>query len=425
MNEKKFIKEGYYKEGYYKEGIKMTDYKKDFPLLYGSDIAYLDNAATAQRPEAVLKAVEGFYTKKNANPLRGLYELGIEATEAYEAARERVRKFINAKSTREVVFTRNSTESLNLIAYSYGLTNLKEGDEILISIDNHHSNILPWQMVSSRTGAKLVYLECQPDGSYIDEDIERLITGKTKIAAIPQISNVLGRRNPVEKIIKLVHEKNGVAVIDAAQSAPHIPVDVQALDADFLVFSGHKLMSPMGIGVLYGKEALLDAMPPFLTGGEMIDSVSRESAVFAELPHKFEAGTVNGGGAIGLQAAIDYLTNVGFDEIEKRELLLTKRAMTAMREIPGVHIQGSERYEEHNGIISFTVDGVHPHDIASILDADHVNVRAGHHCAQPLLKHLGVFATARASIAFYNTNEDIDRFTESLRGIRRKMGYGE
>lgn len=403
----------------------MTDYKKDFPLLSGLDIAYLDNAATAQRPEAVLKAVEDFYTKKNANPLRGLYELGIEATEAYEAARECVRKFINAKSTSEVVFTRNSTESLNLIAYSYGLTNLKEGDEILISIDNHHSNILPWQMVSSRTGAKLVYLECQPDGSYLDEDIERLITEKTKIAAIPQISNVLGRRNPVEKIIKLVHEKNGIAVIDAAQSAPHIPVDVQALDADFLVFSGHKLMSPMGIGVLYGKEALLDAMPPFLTGGEMIDSVSRESAVFAELPHKFEAGTVNGGGAVGLQAAIDYLMNVGFDEIERRELMLTKRTMTAMLEIPGVHIQGSEKYEEHNGIISFTVDGVHPHDIASILDADHVNVRAGHHCAQPLLKHLGVFATARASIAFYNTKEDIDRFTESLRGIRRKMGYGE
>ena len=277
----------------------MTDYKKDFPLLAGSDIAYLDNAATAQRPEAVLKAVEDFYTKKNANPLRGLYELGIEATEAYEAARERVREFINAGKTSEVVFTRNSTESLNLIAYSYGLTSLKAGDEILISIDNHHSNILPWQMVSRQTGAKLVYLECQPDGSYRDEDMEALVTEKTKIAAMPQISNVLGRRNPVEKLTKLVHEKGGVIVIDAAQSAPHIPVDVQALDADFLVFSGHKLMAPMGIGVLYGKETLLDAMPPFLTGGEMIDSVSRESAVFAELPHKFEAGTVNGGGAVG------------------------------------------------------------------------------------------------------------------------------
>ncbi|MFQ8840741.1 MAG: aminotransferase class V-fold PLP-dependent enzyme [Clostridium fessum] len=317
----------------------MTDYKKDFPLLAGSDIAYLDNAATAQRPEAVLKAVEDFYTKKNANPLRGLYELGIEATEAYEAARERVREFINAGKTSEVVFTRNSTESLNLIAYSYGLTSLKAGDEILISIDNHHSNILPWQMVSRQTGAKLVYLECQPDGSYRDEDMEALVTEKTKIAAMPQISNVLGRRNPVEKLTKLVHEKGGVIVIDAAQSAPHIPVDVQALDADFLVFSGHKLMAPMGIGVLYGKEALLDAMPPFLTGGEMIDSVSRESAVFAELPHKFEAGTVNGGGAVGLQAAIDYLMNVGFDEVRKREELLTTRAMTAMQQIPGVHIQ--------------------------------------------------------------------------------------
>ena len=389
----------------------MTDYKKDFPLLAGSDIAYLDNAATAQRPEAVLKAVEDFYTKKNANPLRGLYELGIEATEAYEAARERVREFINAGKTSEVVFTRNSTESLNLIAYSYGLSSLKAGDESLININ---------------TGAfKLVYLECQPDGSYRDEDMEALVTEKTKIAAMPQISNVLGRRNPVEKLTKLVHEKGGVIVIDAAQSAPHIPVDVQALDADFLVFSGHKLMAPMGIGVLYGKENLLDAMPPFLTGGEMIDSVSRESAVFAELPHKFEAGTVNGGGAVGLQAAIDYLMNVGFDEVRKREELLTTRAMTAMQQIPGVHIQGSDKPEEHNGIISFTVDGVHPHDIASILDAANVNVRAGHHCAQPLLKHLGVFATARASFAFYNTEEDIDRFVQNLKEIRRKMGYGE
>lgn len=254
-----------------------------------------------------------------------------------------MREFINAEKTSEVVFTRNSTESLNLIAYSYGLTSLKAGDEILISIDNHHSNILPWQMVSRQTGAKLVYLECQPDGSYRDEDMEALVTEKTKIAAMPQISNVLGRRNPVEKLTKLVHEKGGVIVIDAAQSAPHIPVDVQALDADFLVFSGHKLMAPMGIGVLYGKETLLDAMPPFLTGGEMIDSVSRESAVFAELPHKFEAGTVNGGGAVGLQAAIDYLMNVGFDEVRKREELLTTRAMTAMQQIPGVHIQGSDK----------------------------------------------------------------------------------
>ena len=403
----------------------MTDYKKDFPLLAGSDIAYLDNAATAQRPEAVLKAVEDFYTKKNANPLRGLYELGIEATEAYEAARERVREFINAGKTSEVVFTRNSTESLNLIAYSYGLTSLKAGDEILISIDNHHSNILPWQMVSRQTGAKLVYLECQPDGSYRDEDMEALVTEKTKIAAMPQISNVLGRRNPVEKLTKLVHEKGGVIVIDAAQSAPHIPVDVQALDADFVAFSGHKLMAPMGIGVLYGKEKLLDAMSPFLTGGEMIDSVTRDGAVYAELPHKFEAGTVNAGGAVALAAAIDYLESVGLENVHAQEQALTRYAYEGMKKIPGVNILGSDDPDKHCGILSFTVDGVHPHDIATILDSCHVDVRAGHHCAQPLLAYLGVRSCARASLAFYNTTADIDRFLAALGGVRKEMGYAE
>ena len=403
----------------------MTDYKKDFPLLAGSDIAYLDNAATAQRPEAVLKAVEDFYTKKNANPLRGLYELGIEATEAYEAARERVREFINAGKTSEVVFTRNSTESLNLIAYSYGLTSLKAGDEILISIDNHHSNILPWQMVSRQTGAKLVYLECQPDGSYRDEDMEALVTEKTKIAAMPQISNVLGRRNPVEKLTKLVHEKGGVIVIDAAQSAPHIPVDVQALDADFVAFSGHKLMAPMGIGVLYGKEKLLDAMPPFLTGGEMIDSVTRDGAVYAELPHKFEAGTVNAGGAVALAAAIDYLESIGLENVHAQEQALTRYAYEGMKKIPGVNILGSDDPDKHCGILSFTVNGVHPHDIATILDSCHVDVRAGHHCAQPLLAYLSVRSCARASLAFYNTTADIDRFLAALGGVRKEMGYAE
>ena len=403
----------------------FVDYKKDFPLLMQQDVAYLDSAATAQRPASVLQAEKEFYEQANANPLRGLYELGVEATDRYEAARERVRKFLNARSDAEIIFTRNTTESINLVAYSYALNNIHAGDEIVITIMEHHSNMLPWQMVARQTGAKLVYLECEKDGSLPDEKLEAVIGPKVKLAAIGHVSNVLGCVNPVEKVIELVHRNGGVVLVDAAQSAPHMKVDVQALDADFLVFSGHKLMAPMGIGVLYGKEALLDAMPPFLTGGEMIDSVSRESAVFAELPHKFEAGTVNGGGAVGLQAAIDYLMNVGFDEVQKREELLTTRAMTAMRQIPGVHIQGSDKPEEHNGIISFTVDGVHPHDIASILDAANVNVRAGHHCAQPLLKHLGVFATARASFAFYNTEEDIDRFVQNLKEIRRKMGYGE
>ena len=403
----------------------FVDYKKDFPLLMQQDVAYLDSAATAQRPASVLQAEKEFYEQANANPLRGLYELGVEATDRYEAARERVRKFLNARSDAEIIFTRNTTESINLVAYSYALNNIHAGDEIVITIMEHHSNMLPWQMVARQTGAKLVYLECEKDGSLPDEKLETVIGPKVKLAAIGHVSNVLGCVNPVEKVIELVHRNGGVVLVDAAQSAPHMKVDVQALDADFVAFSGHKLMAPMGIGVLYGKEKLLDAMPPFLTGGEMIDSVSRESAVFAELPHKFEAGTVNGGGAVGLQAAIDYLMNVGFDEVRKREELLTTRAMTAMQQIPGVHIQGSDKPEEHNGIISFTVDGVHPHDIASILDAANVNVRAGHHCAQPLLKHLGVFATARASFAFYNTEEDIDRFVQNLKEIRRKMGYGE
>ena len=398
----------------------MTDYKKDFPLLAGSDIAYLDNAATAQRPEAVLKAVEDFYTKKNANPLRGLYELGIEATEAYEAARERVREFINAGKTSEVVFTRNSTESLNLIAYSYGLTSLKAGDEILISIDNHHSNILPWQMVSRQTGAKLVYLECQPDGSYRDEDMEALVTEKTKIAAMPQISNVLGRRNPVEKLTKLVHEKGGVIVIDAAQSAPHIPVDVQALDADFLVFSGHKLMAPMGIGVLYGKETLLDAMPPFLTGGEMIDSVTEQDAVWAPVPEKFEAGTQDAAGIFATGAALDYLVNtVGYENIQAREQALVHYLMGELMQLDFVQIIGSIYWDNHHGVVSFNVKGIHPHDVASIMDMDGVCIRAGHHCAQPLLTWLGVenLACCRASVAFYNDKADIDKFIAGLHHV--------
>ena len=401
------------------------DYRQDFPLLRENKTVYIDNAATAQRPDCVLEAEKRFYEKANANPLRGFYPLSLAATEQYEEARKTVQKFIHAKSSKEIIFTRNTTESLNLVAYSYGLSNLREGDEIVVSIMEHHSNLLPWQMVARQTGAVLKFLECTQEGTLPDEVLEAAITEKTKLVAVAQVSNVLGCVNPVEKIVKLAHEKGAVVVVDAAQSAPHMPVDVTALDVDFLAFSGHKLMGPMGIGVLYGKEELLEKMPPFLTGGEMISTVTREGATYAKLPHKFEAGTVNGGGAVGLQAAIDYLMNVGFDEVQKREELLTTRAMTGMQQIPGVHIQGSDKPEEHNGIISFTVDGVHPHDIASILDAANVNVRAGHHCAQPLLKHLGVFATARASFAFYNTEEDIDRFVQNLKEIRRKMGYGE
>lgn len=403
----------------------MTDYKKDFPLLKDSQVAYLDNAATAQRPLAVLEAEKDFYEKYNANPLRGLYELGMEATDRYEEARDTVRDFLHAKKSCEIIFTRNTTESINLVAYSYGLNNLKAGDELLVGIDSHHSNLLPWQMVARQTGASLKFLECEMDGHFTDEAIENAITSKTKLAAITHVSNVIGRVNPVEKIIKKVHDVGGVVLVDAAQSAPHIPIDVQAMDVDFLAFSGHKLMAPMGIGVLYGKEVLLDAMPPFLTGGEMIESVTREGAVFAELPHKFEAGTVNGGGAWGLKAAIDYLNSIGFPAIEEKENALTALAMSELKKIPHVHVIGSEKPEEHNGILNFTIDGVHPHDIASILDGAHVDVRAGHHCAQPLLAHLGVMVTTRASISFYNTEEDVLRLTEQVKKIRRLMGYDE
>ena len=403
----------------------MRSYKEDFPLLRNSSIAYLDNAATAQRPEAVLNAEREFYEKYNANPLRGLYQLGMDATDCYEKARETVRDFIHAKKSSEIIFTRNTTESINLVAYSYALNKLKPGDELLVGIDAHHSNLLPWQMAARVMGAKLVFLDCEMDGSYTKEAMEKAITERTKFAAITHVSNVIGRVSPVEEIIRLVHGNGGVVLVDAAQSAPHLPIDVCAMDVDFLAFSGHKLMAPMGIGVLYGKEKLLDAMPPFLTGGEMIESVTRERAVFAELPHKFEAGTVNGGGAWALKAAIEYIRSLGFSALQGRELALTTQAMEELKRIPYVNIIGSRDPKEHNGIVNFTVEGVHPHDIASILDGAGVAVRAGHHCAQPVLKHLGVFVTTRASIAFYNDEEDIHRFTEAVKGIRRMMGYAE
>lgn len=403
----------------------MTDYKKDFPLLMNRSIAYLDNAATEQRPFSVLEAEKNFYEKYNANPLRGLYELGVEATEQYENARERVRRFLNAGSAKEIIFTRNTTESINLVAYSYGLNFLNADDEILVTVMEHHSNLLPWQMVAKATGARLVYLDCEQDGTLTPEEIKNKITSHTKLAAIGHVPNVLGCINPVETIIEKVHANGGVVLVDAAQSAPHMKVDVVKLDADFVAFSGHKLMAPMGIGVLYGKEALLEQMPPFLSGGEMIEYVTRTGVTYAELPHKFEAGTVNGGGAVALAAALDYMDSIGMENIVCKEQELTKYAFEGMQQIQGIQIIGSSNWEEHHGIISFAVKDVHPHDVASILDEDGVAIRAGHHCAQPLLAHLGIRSCARASFAFYNTKEDIDRFLVSLSQVRRKMGYGE
>ena len=401
------------------------DHRRDFPLLMNTDVAYLDSAATAQRPQCVLDAEEKFYTTCNANPLRGLYPLSIAATDAYENAREAVRKFLNAASAKEIIFTRNTSESLNLVAYSYGLSNVKAGDEVVVSIMEHHSDLLPWQMVCRQTGAKLRFIECEPDGSVDLNKVEPLIGSRTKVVAMTQVSNVLGRENPIRQVAELAHRAGAVMVVDGAQSTPHMPVDVQALGADFLAFSGHKVYGPMGIGVLYGRKELLEKMPPFLTGGEMIESVTREGAVYAELPHKFEAVTVNAAGAAGLHAALDYMAQVGFRAMQRRELELTRRAMEGMKQIPYVHILGSDQPEDHHGIVTFTVDGVHPHDIGQILAADGVNIRAGHHCAQPLLAYLGHPSTARASIAFYNTEEEIDRLLASVSTLRERMGYGK
>ena len=401
------------------------DYRQDFPLLRENPIVYLDSAATAQRPDVVIEAEMEFYRKYNANPLRGLYSLGIEATDRYEEARECVAKFIHAASAKEIIFTRNATESLNLVAYSYGLSHLRKGDEIVVSILEHHSNQLPWRMVAEKTGAVVKYLECDRQGHMLDADLQAAFSEKTKLVAVTQVSNVLGIRTPIDKIVALARKSGAVVVLDAAQSTPHMEVDVQKLGVDFLAFSGHKLMAPMGIGVLYGRKELLSEMPPFLTGGEMIQTVTRDKVVYAELPHKFEAGTVNGAGAWALAAAIRYLQEVGYEQIQKQELLLTTQLMDGLKKVPHVQIQGSPDPKEHCGIVSFTIDGVHPHDVSSILDADGIAVRAGHHCAQPLMQQIGVMSTTRASMYFYNTEEDIKKLLASVQTIRRRMGYGE
>ena len=402
-----------------------SNYREDFKFFSEyPDLVYFDNAATTQKPNVVLERMVRYYESENANPLRGVYDLSVKATDAYENARARTAEFIGAESASEIIFTRNASESLNLIAKSYGETFLKKGDEIVLTVMEHHSNLLPWQEVGKKTGVKLVFLEPDKTGFISDEEIKAKITEKTKLVSLAHISNVLGRKNPVEKVIKAAHDVGAVAVIDGAQAVPHTRVNVRELDADFYVFSGHKMLAPMGIGVVYGKKKLLNKMPPFLTGGEMIEYVELDSATYAEVPHKFEAGTVNVGGAVGLHAAMDYLDKVGFDYIEETELRLTKRLFEGMKAIPYIKIAGSENAEEHNGIITFTIDDVHPHDSASILNDAKICVRAGHHCAQPLMKFLGFNSTLRASLYFYNTEEEVDRFLDSLTKVRGWLGYG-
>ena len=397
--------------------------RNDFPILRDNQYIYFDNAATTQRPQQVIDAITAFYTETNANPLRGLYAWSVEATDRYEAARKKVADFINAGSEQEIIFTRNASESLNLVAYTYGLSELGEGDEIVLSVMEHHSNILPWQMVAKKVGAKLVYLEPDEEGDFSEEELKK-ITEKTRLVCLTMTSNVFGVTTPIDKITKLAHENGARIVVDGAQSTPHQKVDVQALDVDFYAFSGHKLLGPMGIGVLYGKRELLEKMPPFLTGGEMIEYVTRESATYAELPHKFEAGTVNAADACGLAAAIDYIENIGFDKIEAQEKKLTQLALDRMREMEHVTIYGAGDPARHSGIITFNIEGCHPHDVASVLDSEHVCIRAGHHCAQPFMQYLKVNATARASMYFYNTEEEVERFLTALSKVRGWLGYG-
>lgn len=417
MNMEKFIQQG-------------EEIRRDFPIFNeaggsGKTFVYLDNAATSQKPYCVIEAEKNFYERKNANPLRGLYSLAEQATEEYEEARRTVAEFIGASDSSEIIFTRNATEGLNLAAYCLSELVLKEGDEIAVSIMEHHSNLLPWQQAAKRTGAVLKFIECDENGVISDEAFESAISEKTKILAVTHISNVLGSKNDLKKYADFCRDRGVITVADGAQSVPHIPVNVKELGVDFLSFSGHKMLAPMGIGVLYGRKSLLEQLPPFLFGGEMIESVTKEGAVYAQIPHKFEAGTVNAAGAAALAEAVRYIKKTGFDTIVNREHFLTEFALDKMKSIPGVHIIGSQDASCHNGIISFTLEGVHPHDVASILDADGIGIRAGHHCAQPLLAHLGVASSSRLSLAFYNTCGEIERFIDSLSLIRRKMGYGE
>lgn len=399
----------------------------DFPVLAvpenGKRLIYLDNAATTQRPRQVLNAISSYYEKDNANPYRGVYELAARATEVHERARASVAEFLHAKPE-EVIFTQNTTESLNLVAYSYGMEFIKEGDEIALSVAEHHSNLVPWQRVAQAKGAVLRYLYPDKSGHLTEEELTQKIGPKTRLVAIAHVSNVLGLEAPITRIVQQARKAGAVIVLDCAQSIPHMPVDVKALDVDFAAFSGHKLYGPMGIGVLYGKKELLEKMPPFLSGGDMIQSVHEQSVTFGEVPRKFEAGTRNVGGEVGLEAAINYISSIGYSSIMNHEKDLMEYACKKLNEIPYVTIYGEPAAASRHGVISFNVNDVHPHDTASILDAEGVAVRAGHHCAQPLMDFLKITACCRASFAIYNTREDIDALVSGIKNVRRWMGLG-
>ena len=391
------------------------DFKKDFPILNGKNITYLDSGATTQKPKQVIDKIEEYYKTINANVHRGAYSLSIEATAAYEEARGKIAKFINSQSAEQIIFSKNATESLNLIAYSYGMENLKKDDEIVLSIMEHHSNLVPWQKVAKTTGAKLNYMYINDEFEIPDEEIENKITDKTKIVGITHVSNVLGTINDIKKIIKQAHKVGAIVVVDASQSIPHMRIDVQDLDADFLVFSGHKMLAPLGIGVLYGKKQLLNDMTPFLMGGDMIEYVYEQDTTFAPLPNKFEAGTQNIEGVIGLAAAIEYIENIGYEKIAKIENEVINYARQELAKFDFIQMYITPNTENHSAVISFNIKGVHPHDVASILDTQGLCVRSGNHCAQPLMRYLGIDSTCRASFYLYNTKEDVDKLVEALK----------
>lgn len=399
--------------------------RNDFSYLdskkVGKDVIYLDTAATSQKPNGVIEAVDSYYKYKNANPHRGAHYLSWVATEAYENGRDVIKKFINAGSRNEIVYTKTTTEALNLLAYSYGLDNLKAGDEILITILEHHANLVPWQMVAKATGAKLVYAYLKEDASLDYDDLKAKINDKTKIVSITGASNVTGEIIDVKKIINWAKEVGATTIVDAAQLIAHKKVDVRELDCDFLVFSGHKIYAPMGIGVLYGKAELLDKMKPFNLGGDMIEYVYEDYSTFAKAPLKFEAGTPNVGGVIGLVEAIKYVEEIGMENIHAHEMELTEYAYDLIKDIENIKIVHPKSAEE-GALISFTFTDIHPHDIASILDSKGIAVRSGHHCAMPLHTYLGISSTARASFAIYNTKEEVEIFAKELRNVRKVMG---
>lgn len=399
--------------------------REQFPILHqeinGHPLVYLDNAATSQKPLAVIEAIKHYYEYENSNVHRGVHTLGSRATDAYEGAREKVAKFINARRTQEIIFTRGTTTALNLVASSYGRAVCKEGDEIVITQMEHHSNLIPWQQVAKETGATLKYIPLQPDGNIDLADVEKTITNNTKIVAIAYVSNVMGVVHPVKQIAEIAHRNGAVIVVDGAQSTPHMKVDVQDLDCDFYALSGHKMCGPTGIGALYGKKALLESMEPVEFGGEMIDEVGLYDSNWKELPWKFEGGTPIIAGAVGLGAAIDFLEQIGMDEIAHHESVLAAYATERMAEIDGLTIYGPAK--RHVGVVTFNLGDVHPHDVATVLDASGVAIRAGHHCCQPLMRWLEVSSTARASFYLYNNEQDVDRLVSAL--IQTKEYFGD